>query len=118
LPAGMEIGPGKPFQAQANCMAFSESGSANGPWLDVKHRYLGFAFMIEGKVHYGWARLSLGRFVYNYTAELTGYAYETIANKSLLTGKEKSTDAPVETAGATLGSLARGASSLPAGRNK
>jgi hypothetical protein len=121
LKGGVAVGAKQTFSTKPLVMAWSggsytNGGSAFGPWLGVKQAYLGFKFYIKGKIHYGWVRIQwhgVGQNEY-----ITGYAYETIANKSLLTGKEKSTDAPVETAGATLGSLDRGASSLPAGRNK
>lgn len=109
LPAGTEIGPGKPFEGSANCMAFSDSGSHNGPWFHLQHRYLGFAFMIEGKVHFGWARLSLGPFVFNNTATITGYAYETVAGKTIVAG-DKGNAATTFLPSGTLGELALGAS--------
>jgi hypothetical protein len=102
------IGPGKPFQTNANCMAFYAYGGGNGPWLLAKDRYLGLAFLIDGKEHFGWARLSLGRFRFNGTAEITGYAYETIANKPIRAGDEgKSSDDSAQSG--TLGALALGA---------
>ena len=65
-------------------------------------------FTINGKVHYGWARLSVtnlkGKF--RITATLTGYAYETIPNKPIIAGKTKGPD--VIALPATLGHLARG----------
>jgi hypothetical protein len=52
--------------------------------------FVGFKFQIKGKPHYGWARLTArvgqGRQKYVY-AILTGYAYETIPNKSIIAGK-------------------------------
>ena len=65
-----------------------------GPWANdgngVKNRYLGLKFAIKGKTHYGWARLNVsmtGPLQVNITATLTGYAYETIPNKPIITGK-------------------------------
>jgi len=65
-----------------------------GQWANdgkgVKNRYLGFKFMIEGKVHYGWARVTVDpKGAYGV---LTGYAYETIPNKAIITGKTKGPD--------------------------
>jgi hypothetical protein len=77
----------------------------------VQHRYLGFEFFIKGKVHYGWARMNVtfsGRTV---TAVLTGYAYETVPNKPLITGKTTGPDVITLRPG-TLGRLARGASTI------
>ena len=63
-------------------------------------------FLIKGKFHYGWARLS----TQGMTDTLTGYAYETIANKPIITGKTKGSSAITIPAGAagTLGHLALG----------
>jgi hypothetical protein len=65
-------------------------------------------FTIHGKTHYGWARLnvavSAGAHV---DATLTGYAYETIANEAIVTGKKHGPDNASQPA--TLGQLARGA---------
>ncbi len=90
LPGGAVIGPGKPFQASATCMAVLGYGelSSTGPWKEAKHRYLGLAFVIDGKEHFGWARLSLSKFLFNNTAEIEGYAYETISGKPIIAGDE------------------------------
>jgi hypothetical protein len=83
-----------------------------GQWVNVTDRYLGLRFFIHGKVHYGWARLSVKVIgTYNDRAVLTGYAYETIPNKAIVTGKTNGTDDGVEnlvTPPATLGRLALG----------
>ena len=86
-----------------------------GPWVGkgngVGNRYLGLKFVIHGKVHYGWARLSvtLGHH-WQYgdvSATLTGYAYETIPNKAIITGKTKGEDV-IMFYPDTLGDLAAG----------
>jgi hypothetical protein len=113
LPGGAVIGPGKPFQASATCMAYLGYGalSSGGPWKEAKHRYLGLAFVIDGKEHFGWARLSLSKFLFNNTAEIEGYAYETIPGKPIIAGDEGSqTKASAQPA--TLGALAAGAPAL------
>src|SRR5579863_6990854 len=33
------------------------NSSTRGPWKNVDDRYLGMRFQIDGKTHYGWARL-------------------------------------------------------------
>jgi hypothetical protein len=110
LQGGAVIRQGKPFQHDATCMAFSLYG-ANGPWFLKQDHYLGFAFNIDGKEHFGWARLSLGRFAFNHTATITGYAYETIPGKPIIAGDEgNSTEATKEPN--TLGALALGAPGL------
>jgi hypothetical protein len=59
-----------------------------GPWRNVKDRYLGLKFFVDGQPHYGWARLTVHiyRNPPELTAVLTGYAYETIPNKPITTG--------------------------------
>jgi hypothetical protein len=116
LHAGDRIGPGRRFQQGKASMAFftqySSSSVVSGSWVNVTNRYLGFKFMVNGEAHYGWARLS----IQGSKGLLTGYAYETEPNKSIVAGK---TDGPVKAKRqstergtiypATLGELARGA---------
>jgi hypothetical protein len=103
-----------------------------GPWKDVKKHYLGLKFMINGEIHYGWARLSETCHKGLNSAVLTGYAYETIPDQSLEAGQKKEEKeelggeglngtgkpAPVGSpvspvpAVATLGMLAKGAQAL------
>jgi hypothetical protein len=95
------------------------STSVFGRWPNVKDRYLGLEFKINGKIHYGWARLSVQVNKTKITATPTGYAYETIPNKPIAAGKEHGADDTLELnteslAGpaskpTTLGMLARGA---------
>jgi hypothetical protein len=96
LHAGIRVGPGGRFSPQAVVMAGANIlGAFLGPWANggqgVTNRYLGLKFQIKGKTHFGWARLS----VWNNRSRvstLTGYAYETIANKPIVTGKTKGLD--------------------------
>jgi len=85
-------------------------------------------FTIHGKTHFRWARLNTTCNLYKVEAVLTGYAYETVANKPIITGKTKASDDarnyhrgpgasvtnPVPDAPhpATLGALAMGAHGL------
>ena len=94
-------------------MAFSVTNPtsgffARGQWGNATNRYLGLKFAINGQTHYGWARLTTSC-VYSQhqcNALLTGYAYETVANKGIITGKTKGPDVIVKHA--TLGELALG----------
>jgi hypothetical protein len=122
LPAGARVGPERNFPVRFPFMAmevFSGVGTGQdsdlGPWAGkgkgVGNRYLGLKFLIHGKVHYGWARVSvtLGHH-WQYgdvIGTLTGYAYETIPDKPIITGKTKSEGAITVEPG-TLGDLARG----------
>jgi len=66
-----------------------------GPWTGNTRAFLGLKFQIDGKTHYGWARLHVvaqlsGPLKYPLIdAILTGYAYETIPNKAIITGRTK-----------------------------
>ena len=87
-----------------------------GPWAPngaaVTNKFVGFKFVINGQVHYGWARFDVRmRNAENGGAGhavLTGYAYETVANKAIVTGKTTGPDV-VTMPPATLGHLAAGA---------
>lgn len=69
--------------------------------------YLGLEFMIKGKVHFGWARVKVAqRAPHGFNATLTGYAYETIANKAIAAGATKGDVVTVQPT--TLGGLAEG----------
>jgi len=75
-----------------------------------KGAYAGVKFLIKGKVHYGWARLTIRTQISGMVGLLEGYAYETTPNKSIIAGQEET----VRRAGAnkrpgTLGTLALGA---------
>ena len=140
LYAGVRIGQPGQFSSGAKFMASTSTNegrrllasSCSGPWGYVNNRYLGLKFFSKGKVHFGWARLSVtcsGR-VY-VTGTLTGYAYETVPGKSIRTGQKK--DAAPETFSgemnapsvgipvfepASLGRLAQGVQGLTAWRRK
>ncbi len=103
LAGGVRVGPGKQFGAGRDMMAYRSSGNgttSGGPWKNVKDRFLGLKFLIKGKTHYGWARLTVVIENQAVNATITGYAYETVPDQPIVTGKTKG--------GATLGTLARG----------
>jgi hypothetical protein len=72
------------------------SGTCAGLWNNLKNRYLGLKFTINGTTHFGWARLNVTCTTmygnHKVTGVLTGYAYETIPNKPIVTGKTKGPD--------------------------
>jgi hypothetical protein len=130
---GFPVGPQQHFLTQFR--KFSWSGSyvgfmldagaygggswSGGPWADTTNRYLGLKFVINGEVHYGWARMSIRAL--RHKIRLTGYAYETIPNKQIIEGQTEGTDtsalAPANILSpvpqpAGLGMLARGADTL------
>jgi hypothetical protein len=110
---------------------FGSDTTWRGPWLNggkgVKNRYLGLKFKIKGWFHFGWARITVTTTSNNFTATLTGYAYETIPGKSIIAGQTKesgeigSVEQPVTVPTpepATLGLLAMGAPGLSIWRRK
>jgi len=110
LHEGGIIGANRDFSAEANCMAYGFRSSinvSNGAWAHAKNLYLGFAFVIEGKQHFGWARLSFGQFSFQELGIITGYAYETTPGTAIIAGDEGNTNAANDS-GATLGELALG----------
>jgi hypothetical protein len=111
LNKGSRIEREHPFSAKYMVAAFGRSTcSLGGFWCDVENRYLGLKFKSRGKIHYGWARLSV-KATSVITATLTGYAYETIPNRPIIAGKTHG-----EKGNATVGRLAQGASGLSARR--
>jgi hypothetical protein len=90
------------------------------PWVNVTRGYLGLEFHIKGRIHYGWARLNRKSIIDNWV--LTGYAYETVPKKPIITGKTKGADDNIDEqpdaavlappTHATLGALAMGAHGL------
>jgi hypothetical protein len=126
LAAGVSVGAKGKFNLGKKIMALSASdpgvrkpGSTfcYGYWKHATNRYLGLRFLIDGKTHYGWARLNVSCSNLRVRATLTGYAYETIPDKSIITGKTKGPDV-VTIQPATLGHLAAGASAIPVWRVK
>jgi len=123
LRAGVPVGPKGVFSRSGMMATFGHSISntsvIRGKWANVKNRYLGLQFSINGETHYGWARLTV-TVKDGMLATLTGYAYETIPNKRIITGKTSGVDsAEIETntrqaavSSVNLGMLARGADAL------
>jgi hypothetical protein len=104
-----------------------------GPWgrgRKLLGDYLSFKFTVNGEIHYGWARVQVdARTPLEITATVTGYAYETVPNRGILTGFTQGTlDDSAEAAAsaqqaqtaepASLGRLAEGAGALSAWRTE
>jgi hypothetical protein len=111
-------------------MAFEEFRVKSGSfyfgleWANISNRYLGLKFEIDGETHFGWARLSVtfhGKSggVRTWEAHLSGYAYETVANQSIMAGQtveaenaKSSPSGPFSVPRKSLGALALGAQGL------
>jgi hypothetical protein len=110
LPAGARIGGSRRFAPgdfpNGRVIENVNQSSSIGYWGNVANHYLGLKFQINGQTHYGWVRMSLQVKVQKPPAlrvRITGYAYETVANKGLLAGQTTGPDAK-----GSLGSLALG----------
>jgi len=122
LPAKRRVGSSAftfqpaPFMVARNC----DGGKAikqYGKWQNAKARYLGLQFVINGSIHFAWARFDVSDSGCKITPTLTGYAYETIPFQPILTGRTKGRDV-ITLAPASLRYLARGASGLSAWRRR
>jgi hypothetical protein len=103
-----------------------------GPWANggkgVKNHYLGLKFKINGRYHFGWARLTVTTTSRDFIVTLTGYAYETVPGKGIIAGQTKGKDDNIEQPDAALttptpepamlGALAIGAPGLSIWRRK
>jgi hypothetical protein len=139
---GAQIGPKRFWAGRLieHAKRFCTSGATNcttkfyGPWANggegFKDHYLGFKFVVNGKLHYGWARLNTSA-GWTFGVTLTGYAYETIPGKAIKAGQKvesgeedfgpgASLANPVldATQPASLGMLALGAQGVPLWRRE
>jgi hypothetical protein len=102
--------------------SYTRGRSSHCPWRGTHPPYLGLKFMINGQVHFGWARVNAAL----RNVVLTGFAYETVPNKPIVAGATdgygSDARAAVEVLAApssqpgNLGMLALGASGLDARR--
>jgi hypothetical protein len=120
----VDYGPYAPKAGQSSTCAAWPPGCVSltgGQWMYTKHRYLGLQLTIKGEIHYGWARVEVSRKpkrgANSITARLRGYAYETIPNKPITTGKTKGPDV-IALEPVTLGRLGQGAAGIPTWRGK
>jgi hypothetical protein len=138
LTSGAVIGPAQKFNLTPRMFGaplmqleeyYSQGGGKNsfceGNWKQPeKDRYLGVTFAISGQQHFGWIRLSAGcetgKGSAGVSAIITGYAYNTEPNQSILAGQQTSAagDARMTRDRGTLGQLALGALGLDLWRRK
>lgn len=128
IPAGVSVGSSRKFLARRANLAYASLTAftyvSGGYWKYARNRYLGLKFLIDGEVHFGWARLNVqaNKKTQEVKAILTGYAYETIANQPIVTGQTQdstalqnqgASDADLSASSRSLGSLAMGAAGQP-----
>jgi hypothetical protein len=119
VPAGVTIGPKEKFVPGGYMVhqAYSRYGGTaqnSGTWQKVEFAYVGLKFLINGQVHYGWARVKFpypeG---YKYPS-IYGYAYESTPNTPIVTGQTSGTAGQANSVSnpASLGMLAAGAPAM------
>jgi hypothetical protein len=155
LARGAEIGPvasGKtPFFFYAGLVELSASSQNTPKYCEgyfgsnpktfigcgnPKNKYLGVSFQRNGQTHYGWVRLTVTTSSDpngpRMSATITGYAYETVANKPILAGTAATAAAAMEKSsaeieipqnpgiqhGPSLGMLAAGSEAMPMWRRE
>jgi len=126
LAAGAKIGPSAHFGSSSRVEAVHSINNTyshhygrilQGNWgNNPRSRYLGVRFLINGKTHYGWIRMSVITQPRGMSATITEYAYESVPNKRILAGATTSTTKDKVQAQrpnvASLGLLALGAEGL------
>jgi hypothetical protein len=131
IPKGEIIDKAGTFKTGTQLLVYAGSGSyegakhstAQGPFKNIKNKYLGVRFLINGKVHEGWVRMTITCKGADITGTISGYAYDTIPNELGLAAGQVggrvgtgSTDGEATTEDApegSLGMLAVGASAIP-----
>ncbi|HVI10086.1 MAG TPA: hypothetical protein VND65_17490, partial [Candidatus Binatia bacterium] len=114
---GQTIGPQDQFASGAY-LSFNKfristgQGQQFGSWQSVEYAFVGLKFMLNGQVHYGWARIKFPTPYAISFPSIYGYAYESQPNTPIVAGQtsgtysEANADSPSP---ATLGMLAGGA---------
>jgi hypothetical protein len=141
LPRGAKIGPSAGFAGPFAALEVTYAGQTfrvpRGYWGgNLKDRYVGVRFLIGGQTHYGWIRLTVTTSTDPQgpamSAKITGYAYETVANKAIKAGTTATATSAAEKSaaevqapknipnqsGPSLGMLAAGADALPMWRRE
>jgi hypothetical protein len=114
VPAGKKIGAQKDFASNGAVMAIEayfgrDSIRDSGSWRYVQTAYLGLKFLIDGQVHYGWARIKFPAPGDYELPSIYGYAYESTPNTPIVAGQTSGTAANATGAQGSLGALAAGA---------
>lgn len=136
LQRGVTIGPAGITSANFFSSALVEGTNSSkgvfysrGYWGgNPKNKYLGVRFNIDGETHYGWIRLTVTSDTQSkkpsLEATITGYAYESVANKAIKAGSGSTAVAEVSAentrkqAGPSLGMLAAGSEGMPEWRRE
>jgi len=139
LSSGAVIGPAARFGADNGIMAKyyrwnyssrTHPKGVEGYWRSANDKYIGLRFQIGSETHYGWVRATVTSSGGGWTTNITGYAYETVANQSIVAGQTSGGAHPAKSelmspdrpafsdSGPTLGMLAAGALAQPLWRRE
>jgi hypothetical protein len=136
LPRGANVGPSNPTSSFIGgalgelSITYTNDRVFRGSWGgNPKNHYLGVRFQLNGQTHYGWIRLTVATNPKAHaalmSATITGYAYETVANKPIKAGTVAIATAEVQIpqkiqrqTGPSLGMLAAGAEGLTVWRRE
>lgn len=102
LVRGDKIGPSAHFDSDPSVVVERSAGTHTsqpsysrkiyGKWGEnPTNRFLGVKFQINGATHYGWIRLTVNSDKWPMSATITGYSYETVANKRISAGTARKT---------------------------
>ncbi len=142
LASGAKIGPSAHFSSSIGrgqvtlertqgFVSGSSTYKLYGQWggTSASH-YLGVRFLISGKIHYGWIKLSVFKQASSLLqATITEFAYNTVANQKMTAGqiavvsggatqRPSLLGKPSTSTGPSLGMLAAGADALPLWRRE
>ncbi len=115
LLAGATIGPDQQF-AKANLRMATSHGAdipsyyiysrtEKGAWGNLQNRFLGVRFVIDGTIHYGWIRMTVGSSGRPLSATITGYAYETVPDQPIAAGERSGESSAASESSRAVGSL-------------
>jgi hypothetical protein len=97
LPSGVKVGSQGNFQSNPNgfSMAYqmyrTSFRKSAGSWNQIEFGFLGLKFIINGQIHFGWARVKFVRPQFIDQGSISGYAYEATPNQPIITGQTKET---------------------------
>ncbi len=122
VPADATIGPQAKFGSGLfmSIKSFNGAYRKSGTWQNVEYAYVGLKFLINGQVHYGWARVKFPFAGGTKYPSIYGYAYESTPNEPIVAGDtgaspQESSNVSLPT---SLGILASGAMGLNLSRSE
>ncbi len=91
LKAGQIIGPIPGFVQEELLLERSSNTRVQGTWYNAGAHYVGLEFLVNGALHYGWAKLQITGPVEllgqgSVTVTMSGFAYASAAGTSILAG--------------------------------